>query len=331
MESEEYDEEETNRGWIGADMVRLASLWVAAGALFKLFTGSPNDLPPAVLQTSPLDAITTFRLAIAVELCIVVLSLFRPRTAWLPLIALHGVFIAALWPLVASGAESCGCFGSKVTIPPRVMIGIDGALLIAILVTRPWRIVRRPFIPLFILPLFVAVIAAPWLLFKTGSGGNAVKAVSTVDPGTDAIAVDSAPEASATGWRTPDPLPDFHWFETDKWEGQEVHDLDLYRFLDVDLLPVDCHVVFYRQTCEHCAEHLARLAAEPPGPLPLVLVRVAEIDDTPENEVTAIKPDTELMFELPPLERGYGIETPSAMDVGGWAVTRFEVIPHDDE
>jgi 2-dehydropantoate 2-reductase len=31
------------------------------------------------------------------------------------------------------------------------------------------------------------------------------------------------------------------------------------------------------------------------------------------------------------LGKEYGIETPSAMDVEGWVVTRFEVIPHDDD
>jgi hypothetical protein len=180
--------------------------------------------------------------------------------------------------------------------------------------------------------MFVAVIVAPWLLFQTGSNSGVVKTVSSEESGTETGGEGgSTAEVTATGWALPAPLPDFHWFESDTWEGQEVHDLDLYRFLDVDLLPVDCHVVFYRQTCEHCAEHLAELATQPPGPLPLVLVRVAEIEDTPEDEVTNSRPATDFALELPMLERGYGIETPSTMDVEGWVVTRFEVIPHDDD
>ena len=129
-------------------------------------------------------------------------------------------------------------------------------------------------------------------------------------------------------WSLPEALPPFHWFETDKWLDQDVHDIDLSVFVDPDLIPVDCEIVFYRQTCEHCKEHLEQLAMEPPM-LPLVLLRVAEIGDTPENEVTVVKPIDHIPLELPSLERGYGLDTPSRMTVEGWVVTGFEIIEHD--
>ena len=108
--------------------VLFAASWVAAGALFKLLAGSPNDLPPAV-QDFFLGPVQTFRAAIAIELCIVILALLRPRHAWLPLCALFSVFLAVLFPLVRAGVESCGCFGSSVTITPQAMMAIDGGLL----------------------------------------------------------------------------------------------------------------------------------------------------------------------------------------------------------
>ena len=87
-------------------------------------------------------------------------------------------------------------------------------------------------------------------------------------------------------------------------------------------LPVDCEIVIYRQTCDHCKEHLEELAMEPPM-LPLVLLRVAEIGDTPENEVTQVKPADHIPMELPAIPRGYGIETPMTVTVEGWVVTKI--------
>ena len=101
----------------------LASTWVAAGALFKLFAGSPNDLPPMV-RDFVLGPVQTFRSAISIELCIVILAILRPRFAWLPLAALFAVFVTVLVPLATSGADSCGCFGSSVSIPPIVMLSL---------------------------------------------------------------------------------------------------------------------------------------------------------------------------------------------------------------
>lgn len=310
-EDDDLEYERPTREWVAEDVIRVASLWVAAGALFKLFAGSPNDLPPLVRETvaGALDPVTTFRAAISIELCLVVLGLFRPRTAWLPLVALFAVFGVVLWPLVAEGAASCGCFGSKITIHPRVMFGIDMALLVGILVTGPWTLEKRPFLPLVTLPLLLAATLAPWVLFKTSAPAPR-RAVPTG-------AATSAPEAAEPERA---PLPSFRYFDTDAWEGKDLHETDLSDFIDVDQIPADCHVVFFRQTCEHCKEHIESLAAEPPGPVPLVLVRVAEIGDTPENDIVRIKPLDHIALELPALERGYGIDTPLALDVEGYVV-----------
>ncbi|TDJ72512.1 MAG: hypothetical protein E2O39_06550, partial [Planctomycetota bacterium] len=107
----EEDARPTGRDTTAGDVIRIATLWVAAGALFKLFAGSPNDLPPMVRDWYS-DPTLTFKLAVAVELCIVTLGLFRPRMAWIPLVLLYGLFDYVLFPLVKEGADSCGCMGS---------------------------------------------------------------------------------------------------------------------------------------------------------------------------------------------------------------------------
>ena len=252
-----------------------------------------------------------------------ILALLRPRFGWLPLAALFAVFIGVLVPLTLSGAESCGCFGSSVTIPPQVMIGIDAALLALILATRPWSAFgNRPLRLVPLVPLFAVAIAAPWYKFKTATTLKPEPAVETAATNPEQAEVPA-------GWSLPDPLPDFHWFESDGWVGNDVHDIDLSIFIDPDLIPLDGEVVFYRQTCDHCKEHLEELATNPPL-MPLTLVRVAEIGDTPENEVTHIKPADHIPLELPALERGYGLDTPSRMLVEGWTVTEYEAIAHED-
>ncbi|MFT5051351.1 MAG: hypothetical protein ACI8QZ_002762 [Chlamydiales bacterium] len=313
----------------------LAASWVAAGALFKLFAGSPNDLPPLV-RDFVLGPVQTFRSAIAIELCIVILALLRPRFAWLPLVGLFGVFIGVLIPLATSGADSCGCFGSAVAIPPAVMIAIDGSLLTLILAMRPWSAFpSKGLRPLPLIPLFVIAVAVPWYKFRTLSTHTpvATRTTDTATPDTSDDPADATADATDTQtdtppdevdeyapWALPDPLPDFHWFETDDWLDQEVHDIDLSLFLDPDLLPTDCEIVLYRQTCDHCKEHLEKLTMEPPM-MPLVLLRVVEIGDTPENDIIVVKPTDHIPMELPAIPRGYGIETPMQVNLSGWIVT----------
>ena len=100
-------------------IVRLCGLWIAVGALFKLLLGTPNDLPQ-IVRDFPLELGLTYNLTISIELCIALLALMRPRWSWLPLIAIYLVFEGVLVSQMAAGDANCGCFGSKITIPPAV-------------------------------------------------------------------------------------------------------------------------------------------------------------------------------------------------------------------
>jgi hypothetical protein len=315
----------------------VAAAWVAAGALFKLLSGSPNDLPPMVREAF-LDPVTTFRLAIGLELCIVLTAVFRPRLGWIPLALLFVVFDLVLVPLVAEGASSCGCFGSRVPITPVTMMAIDTALLLAMLVTRPWSaFAGRRWSPMPLLPLFALAAASPWYFFRTASGEieprPRVPQVETSGVGTEARET-----SSTTGGTKPGPLAaatsariDFHNFVPESWVGRDVFELDLARFLDVEQFPPDCEVVFYRQTCDHCREHLEALSLVPPEPeTPRVLVRVPDPGDTPENEVTTVKPEHLLLLELETLKRGYGgLKTPADIRLDEWVVLTYEEIEHE--
>ena len=176
-------ESSSSRAALGPTVVRLAALWILTGALFKLFVGTPNDLPGAVRDFAAsigVSLTTIFRLAIAIELTISVPALLRPRLLW-PLVAAQlAVFCAILVPLALGGAASCGCFGSKVTIPPWVMFAIDGTLLLALLATRPWR--SSPTRQKLWLPIGAAVLAA-WIApaASAASAGTAKEPVRLVD------------------------------------------------------------------------------------------------------------------------------------------------------
>jgi len=139
-------------------------LWLAAGALFKLFEGSPNDVPESVRDLSPFGALNTMRVAIGVELAVVGAVIALPRIGWLFLAALYCVFIGALLPLALSGETSCGCFGGNITISPWLMLGIDASLLVAVLATKPWRALPKEsglgFVAL--LPILAVAAYAPY-------------------------------------------------------------------------------------------------------------------------------------------------------------------------
>ncbi len=284
----------SGRERIAAFTVRVTSLWVLTGALFKLFLGSPNDLPPSV-QAFLGGMVTTFRVAIAVELCVVILALLRPRLGWLPLVGLFLFFDAVLVPLATAGEASCGCFGSTVTISPAVMLAIDTVLLAAVLATRPWStFAKRPLKPLLLAPLFALAILAPLMKFQP------------------VVLDDGAGEDGSAG-----PTEgEFYEFRTDEWEGQMLHDTDLASFVDADVFPIPCHVVLYRQTCEHCKAHFDKMYENPITDRAVVLIRVPDPEDTPENEVTTNKPADAFLVELPPLKRGYGgVTTPMSFEV----------------
>lgn len=267
------------RARLARTAILLGAAWVLAGALFKLFEGSPTDLPSSLRGW--LDAIgfqrgTFFRLAIATEFAVVACAVLQPRWGWAPLAALFVVFDIVLAPLVAAGEASCGCFGSAIPIKPGTMILIDSALLVAILLTRPWSARLSAVGPRWLVPLLVLGSAPlPFLLI----GSQPV--LRTQGTGTE-----EGEPAIIEGAR-------FITLEPARWIEREIFDTELARYLDWEArgLPIDGLVVFYRWTCALCAKHMEAVVDQDDFSRPIVLVRVPERQDAPDNGQIVIWPE----------------------------------------
>ena len=241
--------------------VRLAVLWLVAGSLFKLFAGTPADLPPVLLDALPKAQWgLLLKVAIAAELSITCAALLRPRLAWPAVLAIYAVFEAVLVFGLLAGDESCGCFGARIIIPPAVMMGIDGFFLLGILLSRPWRSRAEPIGPFLLIP--IAAVACTVLPFWYIGEQGGVKPPPTGPDGA------GAPSETDIRWVVLDIL---------KWTDQFIYDTELAGVMpDLETMPIDGLYVFYRPDCEHCAQHLQELAMMDDGSQPIVLMRIEE-------------------------------------------------------
>ncbi len=283
--------------------VRLGAAWLATGALFKLFAGSPKLLPPLVVDLSPFDLDLTFRLVIAVELALVVVAILRPRAAWLPLALLFAFFEVVLVSQALAGAESCGCLGDTVKMPPAMMMAIDGVLLLGILGTRPWRAWAGT--PLFTTgtlgacaALGALVFAAPWLVIAG--------ATSATTPTPNGAA---APQARYQVW------------EPATWVGKLVYDIpELSNHIPAEALPTDGLIVLWRASCDHCKDHLAKLRSEDKGAQPILLLQLQ--DDLKSTAVVETFPEGAHVTRFQtPAGVDIVVQTPWDVMVAGGVVT----------
>ena len=292
--------------------ILLPALWLAIGASFKLFAGTPKDLPP-VLFDLPLDIDLVFKLAIGIELSIVSLALFKPAIGWRLLALQYVIFLGLLAQLQLSGETSCGCMGSSVSLTPLTMIGIDGALLAMLLSAKPGSLQLSDRGPAWLAPgLLAFCIAFPWTYID--AGGAAQPATKTTEAG------EAAEEAPATE------KPRYVVLEPGEWEGQDIFSSPLAPWVDFEsgALPIDGLYVFYRQTCDHCREHLMRIFEEDIG-MPMVLVKINEKGDNAENDLIDVKPEGPHIIEIeldPEIE--WVIETPADLELEGGMIIRGE-------
>jgi hypothetical protein len=291
-------EDATQRTWssggLASTAVRLAGLWLLAGALAKLFLGTPKDLPEIVRKLSPFGLDLTFHLVIAVELAIVWLSLLKPRWAWPLVLALFAFFEFVLASQLAAGAKSCGCFGATIKVSPYLMVGIDSALVVFLLATRPWKTITsagvRPEIAAGIIALSAAL---PWVVIRTGNV--------------------EAPGQLPTNIRYVELNPD-------KWVNRNVYDIaELTRWIPTEKLPTDGKIVLWRQGCDHCALHLREMAREDDGSRPIVLLQIRD-DLQSAREVDAMPIGPHVTMLAMPEELQVPIETPWEIRVDGGVV-----------
>ncbi len=292
--------------------VRLAAIWVAAGALFKLFAGSPNDLPP-VLHDLPLSIDLFFKLAIGIELTLVCLAFLKPKLAWLPMAGMFVVFEIILAISLSGGEESCGCFGSSITIPPEVMMAIDSVLLIALLITKPWASTAKGTGPMLVVPVAALVcLALPFLIIKSGTLQAAEEGDAPVDISEIRYVM----------------LP------VEEWKDQLIYDTDFAALFpnEIETLPTDGLYIFWRWDCDHCAQHLQELADQDDMSKPIVLVRLMQESDNDDNQAVLAKPVGSHVIELSlPAGPQYVLETPADFILeGGMIVGAREGIKVDE-
>jgi hypothetical protein len=283
--------------------IRLGALWVLAGALFKLIAGTPADLPP-VLHELPVSIDLFFKVAIGIELALVATAFLRPKLAWIPLVGLYLVFGGIL--SMSLGEDSCGCFGSSITIPPSVMMGIDTLLLLAILISKPWKSESKGIGPLALLPLLVLGL----LVFPTFYVGD--QSIQVVEEGEAAPAIEDQR---------------YVILEVESWKDQLIYDTDFAALFpeQIETLPTEGLFMFWRWDCDHCAEHLVELTNSDDMSKPIVLIRLNQDSDTPENRAVMVMPTGGHVTELElPAGPQYVVTTPAEFELEGAMVVRAE-------
>jgi len=311
-------------GGLAAAVVRLSGLWILAGALGKLFFGTPKLLPPVVIDLTPWTLTFTFQVVIGVEIVIAALAFLKPKAAWPVMVGMMLFFDWILTRTIAGGEESCGCFGGGIDVSPWFMLVVDSAVLVALLVTMPWKRIKKHGAPWWwMAPVLAIAVLAPWL--KINAGGS--KAVNPQPP------IQEPPQADPTngdpGVKGPVPEPpavtvDVDWVEFDPkdWIDQVIYDVtDLTNYVDMGLLPTDGKILLWRQGCDHCAEHMRVMAQNDPGDVQIVLVQIQ--DDLQDGRSVDLMPQgphvTELQF---PAGLEFLLQTPWEIVVEGGMVTQ---------
>ena len=117
--------------------------WLALGATFKMVESDARLLPKSVLQTLGSLGLTegnllSYSLAgmVGIEFLFAGLMFTRSAYARPAAATILGLFCLILGVELAGGADSCGCLGAW-SPHPAVMLGIDGGLLLGLLLT--WR------------------------------------------------------------------------------------------------------------------------------------------------------------------------------------------------
>lgn len=269
---------------LAATVVRLAAAYILAGAIAKVLWGTPADLPAVLRDNAHGQLGLLFELVAAVEVFAAVAALVGPRIAWPCPAALLLVFLGILGAQLSEGATSCGCFGSSVEIPPLVMIVVDAVVLLAIFAVRPWRSLSRyEWNSWGIAVASVAAVgASAYLGFAAevpqedldatdpfagrrpaipadAPALNLGVAGGTITSGTGG-ATESTDPPRHRAWRLPEHFPRYVILAPDRWVGTRLNATNLATWADVSKFPSDAHLVFYYDTCGHCADHLRLLA-----------------------------------------------------------------------
>lgn len=309
--------------------VRIAALWVLAGALAKTFTGLPGDLPAPILQWN-VDPLLVIVVAVAAESFIALLALLAPKYGSIPLAALLALFLGILILHVQSGAENCGCFGGALPLPGWVMIAIDLALFVfalgASIATRRFAAPRR------INLTGVAIAVVSIALAMTAESRLSAFQPREVSPSRSHPGVTLPTIAPAQLWKLPAEFPAQVLLRPLQWIGKPLAATELGRWTDTSQFPDECTVLIYYLSCNHCAAHLNELAqqqsADPSKSPAYVMVQLP----TPagyKGRMFVQELPTGLRVELPSAVKAWVITPPWDVFVSGGVVVRAQSVSRE--
>lgn len=302
--------------------VRVAALWVLAGAVSKAATGMPTDLPFAFSQLD-VDPVAVIVMGTFVECAVAVLALCAPRAGRIPLAVLLVAFAGLLVHHIANTDASCGCFGGA-SIPAPAMLGAD----IVFLALVGWTFARPP-----ARSTGVRVMAAATVALAIGGGAGALSynrlaRTTSAEPSADAT-------TPAAGWRMPFEIPDQVILRPLQWIGKPLRDTPLGTWIDTAPFPQSARMVFFYKSCNHCAALLKDLAekqaADPPSAPTYVLVQLPTPAAYKGKLFVDIVPQHALWVELPSVIKAYVMTPPWIVDIEGGRIVRAERIPWPGE
>ncbi len=264
-------------------VVRIVAMYVLLGAVAKVLWGAPSDLPAALLDMVRWNEQNLFDLVIFVELFVAGLALVSPKIGW-PLVsaALTG-FVIVLVQQLRGGEASCGCFGSAFTVPTQVMLGIDLLALIGVALVQPWSSLRSTsWRASAVVPAPLLAVVGVWyvhsatiapvqslpdlddsaLVDQTSDTPEDEQLVvnpprtSPSPPPPEPIATKRPPVPKESDWRLPARLPRIITLRPPDWVNYPLRECALATWADTSKMPEDCTLIFYYDTCPHCAEHI---------------------------------------------------------------------------
>ena len=264
-------------------VVRIVATYVLLGAVAKVLWGAPSDLPAALLDMVRWNEQNLFDLVIFVELFVAGLALVSPKIGW-PLVsaALTG-FVIVLVQQLRGGEASCGCFGSAFTVPTQVMLGIDLLALTGMALVQPWSSLRSTSWRAWaVVPAPLLAVVGVWYVHSATIApvqpppdldDSALVNQTSDTPENEQLAVDPPPTSPSplppepittqpppapkeSDWRLPARLPRIITLRPSDWVNQPLRECALATWADTSKMPEDCTLIFYYDTCPHCAEHI---------------------------------------------------------------------------
>jgi hypothetical protein len=301
--------------------VRVAALWVLAGAASKAATGMPTDLP-YFFATHELDPVAVIVLGTLVECAVAVFALVAPRAARIPLAALLALFAGLLVHHVSHTDASCGCFGGA-QIPAPVMLGADLVFLGMV----AWTF-RTPPARAGATRMLAGVLA--------GCVAGGAAAAYANDRLARTVATEPATSAApAEAWSLPTQIPEQVLLRPSTWIGKPLAQTPLGTWVDTAPFPAKARMIFFYRSCNHCAALLKELAekqaADPASSPTYVLVQLPTPAAYTGRLFVDAVPKHALWVELPSVVKAYVMTPPWIVDIDGGRVVHAERIPWPGE